>query len=340
MKRSAGFTLIEMLIAVVVIGISMTMLAPVLSSYLTASAANYAERAKLDNQRIAAALLDYARNSTALGVLPAPYSAGGRVSAVYNPGDTTTNGLALTQTLVQSGVVPNAINDDGTAAHNVRVYQRVTGLVQVTPLYFRSGPLVSLGYQAGVIYQTPCKLADTGCNPNPATGLPGDSLLLTAANYATWSAADTAIGTQYLSTLPMQTAMLTTTSQRLDRVRDALMAHFRAQQLTAAAGDTTNWFPPNPGTAAGANPATNQGCRDGWYDLSTSAILPLVGLGAAQYGQTAWGGAIQYCRDYDPAATQTADAPPHFSALRINAAVSTGSAPDAAVIGNNLVLTL
>jgi hypothetical protein len=48
---------------------------------------------------------------------------------------------------------------------------------------------------------------------------------------------------------------------------------------------------------------------------------------------------VEFCRDYDPLGAKVADAPPHKAALRINANVSQGIAPDSVVSGNNIVLT-
>jgi hypothetical protein len=248
--------------------------------------------------------------------------------------------------LTQSGVNPSEINDDGTASKNVRVYQLVQGLTQQVPLYFRSGPLVTLTYDFGAIYLTTCPKGSTTCNPNSATGVPGDSQAISANNYTTWSTSGSDGRANFVSSLPIQKQMLATTVQRLDKVRDTLLSYLRTQQVTAAGGDTTNWYPnqdgkATPGSLSGANPATNQGCRDGWYDLSQAgvSVLPTVGLSAQEYGMTAWGGPIQYCRDYDPTGAGTPNAPPHYAAIRINVNVSAGLAPDGAVPGNNIVLT-
>jgi hypothetical protein len=66
-------------------------------------------------------------------------------------------------------------------------------------------------------------------------------------------------------------------------------------------------------------------------------VLAQLGLGALEYGVTAWGGTIQYCRDYDLIDSPTnanANAQPHYAALRINKSVSLGSIPDATAINN------
>lgn len=339
MKRAGGFTLVELTITVLVAGILTAVAAPLVRGYLVARDDAYRERSTLDNQRIASALLDYAATATLGGTLPEPFTGGGYTSTVFNPVDTSAEGLALRQGLLATGIAANAINDDGYGSKRVRVYQRVAGIAHEVPLYYRSGPLVTLTYDYAVVYQSSCPLGNAACNPTATTGVPGASPALTEANFATWEAAEGDVGAVHLSTLPLQMAMLSATTQRLDRVRDALTAHLRVHQVTAAAGDTTNWFPAPTPTLAGKNPLTNQGCRDGWYSLSTSTVLPAVGLAPEEYGVTAWGGEIEFCRDYDPDGSGAPNAPPHYAALRINRAASAGLPPSAALPASNVVLT-
>lgn len=334
LQRGHGFTLLEMLITLVVIAITMLALAPLFGMFITASTNNYKEQAKIDNQRIADAMVAVSQNE-AYGVLPAPYTGAGYVSAVANLADTTPLGLAMRQALSESGISPASVNDDGTSVKNVRVYQRLAGLSQVTPLYFRSGPLVTLTYDYGVIYLTKCPVTDTGCRNG---GIPGASPAITASNRNSWVAVAPDTAPVFLSSLPVQKSMLVATTRRVDRVRDALLSYYRGKQLVAAATDVTNWY---PGAGMGGKaPASNQGCRDGWYPLDTSNVLPLIGLSQGEFGQTSWGGRIEYCRDYDPAASKSANAPPHAAALRFRSDISQGAAPDAAVLGNNVILTL
>lgn len=336
--KHRGFTLIELLISVVVVGILMIAMSPVYTALASSSQRAYVETGKMVNQNIVSAILSYAANSTTLGTLPAPYTGSGYVSTVYNSGDTSPAGVALAQELSKAGLTPGSINDDGTAAANVRVYQLVSGLSQQVPLYFQSGPLVTLTYQYGAVYLTGCPKATASCNPS-ATGIPGESSLLTSGNYTTWSTSGTDLTPYIVSTLNLQKAMLITTVQRIDKVRDSLLSYFRSQQITAAAGDVTNWYPTSSSSLAGQTPGTNQGCRDGWYSLSGSTVLTNIGLASTEFGATAWGGDIQYCRDYDPTGTKTPDASPHYAALRINKSVSSGIAPSSSVLGNNVVLT-
>lgn len=345
MEKNAGFTLVELLVVVIIIGIVSIMMSPVYNDLLTAQRKAYEEKHRLNNQLIGAGLMSYAANSTQTGRLPAPYTGAGQTKTIYNPADATAPGIALTQALSQTGINPGEINNDNTTAQKVRVYQLVQGLQQNVPLYFQSGPLVTLTYDYGAIYMTNCPKSTTACNPNAATGVPGTTTsALSAANHPTWATTGTDGQAFFVSSMPIQKQMLATTTQRLDKVRDALLVYLYAQQHTAAGGDTTNWYPNESGLSAagsltGANPGTNQNCRDGWYNLSNAAVnvLPAVGLSPAEYGRTAWGGTVEYCRDYDPVPTAP-DTPPHYSAIRINSDITSGSAPSATP-GNNIVLT-
>lgn len=340
MKFQRGVTLAELVITLLVITVLFVAMSPTYAYLTTALRNTYSAQQVANNQNIAMAFSAYAANSTALGTLPTPYTGAGYTKTVYNAADVTVPGAALTQTLTQSGITPAQINDDGTAAANVRVFQSVTGLTQQVPMYFQSGPVVTLTFQYGAIYMTTCLKSTASCNPTVATGVPGSSAAMTAANYATWASSGTDYPASFVSTLPIQKNMLTTTTQRLDKLRDSFLAYFRAQQVTALAGDATNWYPADAtDSLLGATPGTNQGCHDGWYSLSSSIVLGTVNLSSTEYGATAWGGDVQYCRDYDPTGAKAADASPHSAAIRINASVSAGIAPDAVVLGNNVVLT-
>lgn len=346
LQQERGFTLAELLVVVVVLGIVSIMMSPVYNDLLTAQRSAYFEKHRLNNQLIGAGLLSYAANSTQYGRLPAPYTGGGYTKTIYNPADATAPGVALALALTQTGITPTEINDDDTTTRNVRSYQLISGISQQTPLYFQSGPLVTLIYDFGAIYLTACPKSAVACNPTAGTGVPGSSAALTGVNYASWSTSGTDGPAFFVSSLPVQKQMLATTSQRLDKVRDSLLGYLRAQQLTAAGGDSTNWYPnqagaSSAGSLSGATPGTNQGCRDGWYDLSSGSVLvlPIIGLAVQEFGMTAWGGAVQYCRDYDPTSTKVANAAPHYAAIRINATATSGIAPDGGVPGNNIVLT-
>lgn len=338
-STNSGFTLIEILVAVVILGILSMLLSPVFGSLITSQKGSYYEKQKLNDRLIADSLMNYARES-GNGVLPTPYTGSGRTNAIYDPASSTAAGLALIDSLNRNGLNPNEINDDGYASQRVRVYQLVTGLTQTLPLYFQSGPQVTLTYQYGVVYQTNCPKASAGCNPNSVTTVPGDSSKMTSSNYTNWTISGSDLAPQFISSLPIQKQKLYTTTQRMDKLRDAFVSFLVTQQRTAAANDPTNWYPTGSTSLGGASPATNQGCRDGWYNLSTATtILPTIGLSSAEYGVTSWGGAIEYCRDYDANGTKVANAPPHYAAIRVRKTLSSGTAPDSSVPSNNIVLT-
>jgi len=337
--RQQGFTLIELLITVIVIGIVTALMAPILGDLISSQRQAYNEKHNLNNQLIAKGLTDFARNTSPTGRLPAPHTGGGYNSTIYNPGNGTPAGVALTQALTQTGVNVNEINDDGTAARMVRVYQLLTTPTLTTPLFFQSGPLVDLAYDFGAIYLTQCSFS-AACN----TGIPGDSPQLTAANLVTYETAGNDGRVHFVSSLPVQKEMLEKTTARLERIRLTMLGYFRAKQISAAAGDQTNHYVnqaglPAVGALGGAAPAGNQGCHDGWYSLATNpAILLTVGLSPEEFSRTAWGGEVQYCRDYNPTGAGPADTAPHYGAIRINRAVSTGANPSATP-ANNIVLS-
>jgi prepilin-type N-terminal cleavage/methylation domain-containing protein len=325
--RERGFSLIELLIAVLVLGIVAVLAGPVFSFLSSAQRQAWAERQRVVNQQIVNGLLAYAQTrSPDRGKLPAPYTVGSFHSAVVNPQDADPGYHEITLALVRAGVGPNEIADDGSVSANVRVYQRVDGLKANVPLYLHSGPATELTYEFGVVYATRCP-RQQACNAT----LPGSSPSLTSANYTTWNVQGTDAAPVFISSLPLQKEMLAVTARRLDTIRDSLLQFVRAKQLAASATDTTNWYPAPTGLSmAGAAPGTNQGCRDGWYDLSAANVdvLPQVGLSREEYGKTSWGGAIQYCRDFDPTGLKSPNAPPQWAALRILKSVSQGGAPD------------
>lgn len=331
-KFAAGFTLIETMLAIVLIGLMSILIMPAAEM-----AAGVSEQANRENQRainskIANGLLAFAK-TTAGGTLPTPFTSG----AVAKNFVADLSSTALVNQLLLSGVDYRMINDDGFASKRVRVYQLVSGLTQSTPIYFQSGPSVTLTYQFGAVYSTEC-LISTACFTG--SSLPGSSAPMTSANYGTWAPSGTDNSPVYLSTLPLQKQMLELTVKRMDRVRDSLISNFTARSLLATPSDTTNWYPMAAASLAGQVPGTNQGCRDGWYDLSSANVLTQLGLAPSEFGVTAWGGVIEYCRDYDPTGASGANTIPHYAALRILRDVSGGLSPDPTILANNLLISI
>lgn len=339
-RNQGGFTLLELAIVIVIFGIILYIVGPVINTAFMFYDASKRNEASYDNQQIAGALLSFARNSNA-GKLPVPYTGGIINAGVYNPGDVSATGTALTSELRNSGVPTSQINTDSTAAKNVKAYRLVSNLSYTIPLYYVTGTQVTLTYDVGAIVQTDCAQSDA-CN----TGTPGDSPALTASNIGTWAASGDDYGDVVFSTLPVQKDMLALTTGRLNRLTDRLSSEFYTRQRLAAANSTTNFFPlPTNGGAPnyiGRNPVTNMGCHNGWYPLNSALvnILAQIGLDSSEYGVTAWGGSIEYCQDYDPTAvgTGTANTPPHYAALRINKNLSAGAAPTG-VAGSDVVIT-
>lgn len=330
--KQRGVSLLEMLVVMVLVGI-MSMVAASRLQNETASSGNaWSERQTLNNRAIARGLLSYAGKVSTTASLPTAYTNAGTsvFSAPLNPTDVT-----LQQLIKKHDVNEEEINDDGTPSENVRVYQVVTGLTYNSPLNVQAGALATLTYQYGVVYSTTCRRADTTCNKSP---LPGASVQITSANHGTWTTTAPDFSMAAVSTLDLQMDWLSITSQRLNRVRDAMLTYFAGKRLAAAANDGTNYYPNDGGSAVGSA-SSNQGCWYSWIDLSATTVLDQVGLSKSEFGKTAWGGRIEYCRKYDATGSSTADAAPHYGAVRINKNVSTAAVPDTSVSSNNIILT-
>lgn len=338
--KQSGFTLIELLITTIVIGVLATfVINPVFQQAMGLSERTYRAEQTLINQRLGAALLDYAEKTSSLGTLPAPYTgATDWVSAVLDPADT-----ALEAHLEKS-VAGQPVNSDGRDAENVRVYQVVSGLTESLRLYGSTGPAVTVSHEYAVIHTTRCPRASTStCNSAP---IPGDSVELTSLNYTTYEIDTDEVGSYHFSTLPLQQKKLSKTAENLNEILGRMLELKAALEETNAV-DGTNYLPISTIATApdlsGTDPTTNQGCHDGWYNLESADInvLEQLSLNKVEYATTSWGGRIEYCRDYEPAATGsgTGDTAPHFGALRVNRDISSGLAPDSSTPGNNIFVT-
>lgn len=338
-RKRSGFTLPELLISVAIFGVMLVMMGPFMSMAFT-----YREQAKrdeiaMDIKRIAGAIVSYSRTANNAR-LPAPYAGGALKYAIYNPAGTTAAEIDIAMELRNSGVPIDFINNDSAAVRNARVYQRVAGLTHTLPFYFSTGKSVTLTYDVGSIVQTDCPLTDT-CY---GAAKPGDSAVMTSANVNTWMPSGADYAGVVFSTLPDQKNMLRMTIGRVNRLADRLSSEFYTRQRISSADSRQNFFPKPTNTGApnlsGATPTANNGCHDGWYNLSATNvnILAQIGLDPAEYGVTAWGGAIQYCQDYDPTATGTgtANTPPHYAAIRINSSLSSAAAPSGV---NDVIIT-
>lgn len=344
MSRSVsqgGFSLIELLITVIVLGVLASALSAIFSTLGGLVEIERRESETAVNAGIASAMESWAASESVLGQLPAPYTGGGRTNAPVNPASAAATDLALMDLMRRQRIEPAAFADDASAFRNVRVYQRITGLTETSPLYRSTGPVATLTYQLGVIYSTNCAMTGSTCNPTAATGIPGSSVVLTAANRQTWAVTAPDFAPVFVSTLSTQRARLDQTAEQLRKISNELVRLFNLRRISAAPTATNNFYPLNTAfSLAGGSPGVNMGCRDGWYDLSAANvnILAQIALPQAQFGTTPWGGAIHYCRDYDPLGTNGANAEPHYGALRIRASVSVGLAPTGAA-GTDMVVT-
>lgn len=353
LRQQGGFTLLEIIFAVFILGLMSLALGPSFRSFITAKEQQYKVEQTSINSKIAAAMLQFAEQGPAnagyaIGSLTPPCnnSTNKIFFAIYNSSlcGLTTN---LQPYLQQQGVPMEKVNNDGTANQNVRVYQRLSSLSQNSYLFYQSGPQVYLNYDYGVVYLTNCGAAqacNTGASSStpPASSWPGEAgsgaVKLTTTNVTTWTPGIRDVGAAYVSTLPLQKKFLQTTADQIDRLRTSFINFFAAQQAATPAA-TTNFYPQPTDVARrlpANDPTLNQGCREGWYPLDdpTMDILAQIGMGGGiEYGRTAWGASIEYCRDYDPTYTSGYGVAPHFAALRINRSVSLSLPPDSSSTG-------
>lgn len=334
--KQKGFTLFEMLIAIIVFAAATTITALATSSASTVWELARQERADENNRLRANALIQYALQQNNYN-LPNPYTAANYNSAIADPANTT-----ITPFFAQQGLTPTMINTDESAAGNLAVYQMIT-INDSVSIFGTSGEQANITYQVGVIYQTDCSLHDATCNPNPVTGIPGDSPVFTTSNYQTWDVSGNDVRPHLFSTYIHHTEAVRATGEVLLTVRDALRAYHNAAKLASAPGATTNLYP-IPGGAApdlsGATAVSDEGCENGWYALNDPNVDVLAQIGLAPvslYGQTTLGGSIEYCQDFDPGFAG-ANTSPDNAALRVNRNLSSSANPSSA--GGNIILSM
>lgn len=227
-----GFTLYEVIVATVLIGLLTVMLAPSMRTFLTTQTLAAQQRALDINQNIAKAMLDFAEAND--GRLPAPHQAS---AAGINFGIAPTTGMGtstLTPFLLQHGLPPALFNGDGTTGDRVRSYQMVQEAATAhVPLFGNHGPLMTLTYDFGVIYQTDCPRSNTTCNasgqvPRDLGGAARSGhFLLAAGQHAQFRnrPSDTAI--VFVSTLELERRRLEAFAQQINEIR-TVMAAYRA----------------------------------------------------------------------------------------------------------------
>lgn len=325
----AGVTLIELLISVVILGIIMAIVGPIFSSTLTFMEATKKSEVLQNNQKLASGMLSYARNNG--GILPP--ERGGKYELYDATAAVGSAGYDLYLELTGAGVPPNQINSAGYGIDAAKLYQVVSNLKHKQPLFFSSGDEVTLTYQVGVIYQSVCPRLHS-CASSPFSNYNGVARTpkITEATIVSWDVAGNDYAPVMINTLAEQKTMLRVTIGRLNRLTDRISSHFYAKaRASESAGE--NHF---AGTAALAG-AANHGCWTAWESLSTTATLESIGLDRREYGKTAWGGDIEYCRDYKP--TGTGGQPPFFAALRFNKDLRPGMNPDPSNANSNVIVT-
>lgn len=336
LRVQQGFTLIELIITIFVLGVLTLVFSQFWSSGLSAASAAVDAEQEAINHRLGSVLLDYAANAAVnpTGDLPVPYTNGSTMRYAITDGSNAT----LQALLVQARIRPVLAQSDGTPADNVRVYQTVTGQTLSTPLYNTFGPAITLTYSEAVIIATHCQRSAT-CNTVGTGGVPGTSGVFNAANLSTFALTGDDYGLERLSTLAVQKQKLQQTADNIDAIRTRLQELFRERQRSAAANDTTNFFPRQLVVVPAAAMGTTTDCHnDGWYRLDNSDILTQLSLQNTVYGKTAWGGQIHYCPDYDATGAKAADAPPHFAALKILTSPSAGGSPPASSnVGSTII---
>lgn len=342
-RLSSGFTLLEMLVSIVLVGIMSSIVMSLLPLIEFNQERAYQEAAYERNRAVGLGILKYANEST--GRLPAPY-AGTDAGFVYrsvaaSPSATDAANTAIRNNIQALGVPSMQIYNDGTFALNVRTYQRVQGLTMNLPIRGVTGDAVTVTYDMGVIYQTECAQEQV-CNTGIAAGTPaGASAVINTANYTAWRPTAPDGQEFFFSTLDYQKRLLDLTMDNVSILIRRVQNDYSYRAITSAANDTTNFYLTANGTGAPnlsgtTNSLTNEGCYDGWYRLSDSNVnvLERYGLNKSTYGRTAWGGPIEYCRDFDPI-NSGKNALPHSAALRFNRNVTAGPSP---VTGQNIII--
>lgn len=333
-SRQEGLTLVELLISVVILGILMVVIGPIFASALTFMESAKKGEVQLNNQKLGAGMLSYARNNN--GNLPPAHPSKGY--ALYDKeaadGDLTSEDYRLFLELTGAGVPPNQINSAGYGVDALKRYQLVTGLTSKQKIFFNTGDEVTLNYQVGVIYQSDC--AKSLClDTDPFAGSEVKTEKLTASNIASWELKGSDYAPVMINTLSEQKAMLRTTLGRINRLSDRISSHYYATARVSEDASKNNFAGDN---ATQVSPSVN-GCWVAWDDLSSNAsnMLPSIGLNKNEYGKTAWGGKIEYCRDYKP--NGLGGVPPFYAALRINRDLKFGSNPDPYNNNKNIVIT-
>lgn len=328
-KKQQGLTLVELMLSVIILGIMLAVIWPMVSNALMFTEAAGRKEVAVNNQKLSQALLRYA-STTTKGTLPKP-PAGWGVAR----GDSIDPVLeAEIQAAGFTTLDTGPANTTGTGLNHVKRYRLVEGETIDMPLYFTTGKMVTLTYDVGVIYQSTCihgqPCASGGGAGVVVTGATGSTPEFNASNLTTWDVGGEDYAPVMFNTLELQKDRLRITLGRINRLSDRISSYYYARaRASQAAG--TNHFP-----GAGAAGGGNENCHEPWLRLnqSTSDVLPSLGLDRNEFGQTAWGGALEYCANYGE--PEPLEGGPYYAALRFNKNLSAAGDP---VVGSNVVIT-
>lgn len=341
MKRN-GFTLIELLVVIVILGYVLSQVYSLFPLLAFNQERAYIEKSFESSRGVGLGILKTANESTGRLVEPFNGTAAGKTLAYapVSPVGTDPDSLSLIQNIQGSGVTGEKIFSDGSFSLNVRVYQRVPNLTKSLPIRGISGDTVNVTYDVGVVYQTQCPQASP-CNSSASGAIPGASPIMTSLNYATWITTPPDMEPFFFSTLDYQKRLLDLTMDNISVIIRRIQNDYAYRSISSAPNDITNFYmgPNNtgaPNLSGIANSLTNEGCYDGWYELGSLNVnlLERYGLNRSAYGKTLWGGALEYCRDFDPI-NSGKNTLPHSAAIRFNKNVTAGNPT---VTGQNIVI--
>lgn len=356
-KNQKGFTLIELALVVLILGITTVLMGSTLQRLALINAKSKAQNDLITNQKIAYSMLQWAEYGDTTMSLPTPYNGTCSAGICYGGVNAITSSSGdyqdLYTYLTAQNIRPAVFNaSDSIANPYARIYQTAPGQTLDVPINDTNGEVVTLTYDVGVLYQSTC-LYSSGAACFTASGA-----TWTGANFNTWTAPTTATGVYSFSTLPLQKKKLQQLNTIIETIRRAHRSYVASNSRPATPMSTcrgsalaTSLKRPsvinycigtstNPSSvsklevgsasvcpicttaALRASYATNHsGCYDGWYSLGSAAnvyILQELGLSQAEFGWTPWGGSIMYCSDYAPyPSAKDKDTAPYNAALMI-----------------------
>lgn len=255
--RARGFTLIEIALAMMVIGIITVIVSPNFKTFAGLNEKTKQQAQRVENLRISEHLLHWAASIDPQGALPAPHVSGNNHFVLCDVLDSSPNGFC-NYLKASSGSLVGKL-DDGTPGGNLRVYQRVPGQTQQLPLFIHTGPTVTLSFDIGLVYSTRCSRKNPGCAEQGPNDPPGDSPLLDSANYDSWQMAGSDYAAVPFSTLPLQRERLTLLARQIQ----TLKSQFIAVTPQAYSQVTLVCSQPEPGGSTGPGNGNGNGNGQG-----------------------------------------------------------------------------